>query len=375
MSQSSGRDWTKERWRKQYVREPLQHRAWPVMARGLRELLNALAEDDGSLVRDVADPVEALLRGLNPQAYEVHLVHAAIELLLQDGFLAQDEHSIWIPDLPRSQAQREAMPPAAERTASSVAARQTSTERVRQFRERQRNAGAVSGHVASTPALPVSTVSGSVSPSVSVTDQQDSFLDLDREKNREKGHPPQKRACATPGVSSSVSSSASVTSVSLPSVSETETEEELKKLPRDLKEALALPAAERAALLRRRPELSGKVAPDRWPEVAAIAAAFAEGAGLPKLYLGPYEKDEGVRRVVELLAIGFPQNGLEYVARTVPKQLWWTAGGKRLGLSSLSPEVVRRNMPSEDGRPRVLSPRVAKVIEAAERERKAHGAA
>ena len=49
----TGRDWTKERWRKQYIREPLQHRAWPVLARGLRELLNALAEDDGTLVRDV----------------------------------------------------------------------------------------------------------------------------------------------------------------------------------------------------------------------------------------------------------------------------------------------------------------------------------
>lgn len=370
MSQNSGRDWTKERWRKQYVREPLQHRAWPVLARGLRELLNALAEDDGSLVRDVADPVEALLRSLNPQAYEVELVHAAIELLLRDGFLAQDEHSIWIPDLPRAQA-REAMAPAAQPMPSGAAQRQTSTERVRQFRERQRNAGGVSGHVASAPVLPVSVVSGGVSPSVSVTDQQDSFVDLDREKNREKDHPPQKRACATPNVSvASVSSS-----VSLPSVSETEGEEELRNLPRDLKEALALPAAGRAELLRRRPELSGKLAPDRWPEVAAIAAAFAEGAGLPKLYLGPYEKDEGVRRVVELLAIGFPQNGLEYVARTVPKQPWWTAGGKRLGLSSLSPEVVRRNMPSEDGRPRILSPRVAKVVEAAERERKAHGAA
>ena len=41
----------------------------------------------------------------------------------------------------------------------------------------------------------------------------------------------------------------------------------------------------------------------------------------------------------------------------------------------LSPEVVRRNMPSEDGRPRILSPRVAKVLEAAKQQRKADGAA
>jgi hypothetical protein len=370
MSPNSGRDWGKERWRKQYVREPLQQRAWPVMARGLRELLNALAEDDGSLVRDMHDPVEALLRALNPQEYEVELVEAAIQLLLRDGLLVRDERSLWMPELPRSQAQREAAsgPPA---QTTSVAPRPTSTERVRQFRERQRNAVDVSSSVTSPPTASVAAVSAPVSLRVSATDQQDLFLGLDSEKNREKDHLPQKRAGETPTVSSGVSAER----VSLPGVSNTDEGEEDSNVPRNLKEALVLPAAARAALLRRRPELGRKLAPDCWPEVAAVAAAFAEGAGLPKLYLGAYDKDEGVRRVVELLAAGFPQNGLEYVARTVPKQAWWTADGKRLGLSSLSPEVVRRNLPSEDGRPRALSPRLAKIIEAAKQERKANGAA
>ena len=109
--------------------------------------------------------------------------------------------------------------------------------------------------------------------------------------------------------------------------------------------------------------------------MVAIGTAFAEGIGQTKQYLGPYDTDDGVRRVVELLAVGFPQRSLEYVARVVPKQAWWTAGGKRLGLSSLSPEVVRRNMPTEDGHARVQSPRVAKVLEGAGIDRKAHGAA
>lgn len=373
MSPNSGRDWTKERWRKQYVREPLQHRAWPVMARGLRELLNALAEDDGSLVRDMDDPVEALLRALNPQEYEVELVEAAIQLLLRDGLLARDERALWMPDLPRSQALREAASGAPAQT-TSAAPRSSSTERVRQFRERQRNAVGVSSSVASPPTASVTSVSGPVSLRVSATDQQDLFLGLDSEKDREKDHLPQKRARATPSVSFDVSSAVSAERVSLPGVSNTD-EEEDSNVPRNLKEALVLPAAGRAELLRRRPELGRKLAPDCWPEVAAIAAAFAEGAGLPKLYLGAYDKDEGVRRVVELLAAGFPQNGLEYVARTVPKQAWWTSGGKRLGLSSLSPEVVRRNLPGEDGRPRTLSPRLAKIIQAAQEERKADGAA
>jgi hypothetical protein len=49
--------------------------SWPG---GLRELLNALAENDGTLVRDVDDPLEALLRGIHAQEYELELVEAAL---------------------------------------------------------------------------------------------------------------------------------------------------------------------------------------------------------------------------------------------------------------------------------------------------------
>jgi hypothetical protein len=136
-----------------------------------------------------------------------------------------------------------------------------------------------------------------------------------------------------------------------------------------------MPAKERAAVVRIRPDLARSLCPERWPEVTAVASAYAEGAGLGAQFLGEYAADDGVKRIVELLSMGFPVAGLEYVARVVPKQPWWTEGGKRLGLSSLSAEVVRRNLPARSGHARVLSPRVAKVIEAAERERKANGAA
>ena len=173
----SGRDWTKERWRKQYIREPLQHRAWPVMARGLRELLNALAEDDGTLVRDVDEPVEALLRSLNAQEYELELAEAAIGLLVREGFLEADERAIWIPDLPRAQAQRDVLPAPGDRAALATDGRQTSTERVRAFRARQRerNAAVSNGAVPETSSdpppvaddvsLPVAVVSSDVPPS------------------------------------------------------------------------------------------------------------------------------------------------------------------------------------------------------------------
>jgi hypothetical protein len=381
MSQINGRDWTKERWRKQYVREPLQHRAWPVMARGLRELLNALAEDDGTLVRDVDDPAQALLRALNPQEYELELVQAALELLLRKGFLAEDEHSIWIPDLPRAQAQRDATTPPSERTTAPADGRQTSTQRVRDFRARQRerNATGVSDAPVSAPAGDVALGEGGVSDSVSAVSSDVSPSrgngDLDpsesseiERKNQKIDHPHHPS-----GARESVSSRSADVSSEL--VSTHWMDEEVSKITRDPDRALKLPVQERAAFLRAHPRLAGALEPERWPELVAVGAAFAEGSGQAKQYLGSYDKDDGVRRLVELLAVGFPQQGLEYVARTVPRQAWWTASGKRLGLSSLSPEVVRRNMPSEDGRPRILSPRVAKVIEEAEQRRKANGAA
>jgi hypothetical protein len=39
------KDWSKERWRKLYLREALEQRLWSVMARGLRDYLIRLAED------------------------------------------------------------------------------------------------------------------------------------------------------------------------------------------------------------------------------------------------------------------------------------------------------------------------------------------
>jgi hypothetical protein len=109
--------------------------------------------------------------------------------------------------------------------------------------------------------------------------------------------------------------------------------------------------------------------------VLAVASAFAEATGLQQPGLGRYAGDEGVRALVKLFAAGFAHTGLEYVARVVPKQPWWTAGGKRLGLSSLSLEVVRRNLPAADGRARVASPSVAKVIAELAVKERASGAA
>ena len=80
------KDWPKERWRKLYLREALEQRLWSVMARGLRDYLIRVAEDDGALIRDSDEPVEALLLALGAHPDEAELVRTAIVLLRRDGF-------------------------------------------------------------------------------------------------------------------------------------------------------------------------------------------------------------------------------------------------------------------------------------------------
>ncbi|MFZ5894788.1 MAG: hypothetical protein ACOY0T_27240 [Myxococcota bacterium] len=64
-----------------------KERVRQIEARGLRELLNALAEEDGALVRGAADPVNALVRALGLHDDERALVRVAMKTLVDDGFL------------------------------------------------------------------------------------------------------------------------------------------------------------------------------------------------------------------------------------------------------------------------------------------------
>jgi hypothetical protein len=354
------RDWTKERWRKQYTREPLEEHLWPVMARGLRELLNALAEDDGCLIRDADDPRDALVRALGAQPAELELVRVAVDVLITSGHLEEDERGVWIPELPVAQVHYRAdgvARPAADASERDPAAR-TSTERVREFRKRQREraGGETASSVSVEQSSPVSSgVSAVVSATVSESEQ---------ERNIQINLPsPLAKTLARSPVSSPVSRNAPVR------VSQLLFGEE------DDETLLKLPVSERASRVLDAPALAERLHPERWPELIAVGAAFAESTGQTKAFLGRFADDEGVRALVRLFASGFSQQSLEYVARVVPKQEWWTANGKRLGLSSLTLEVVRRNAPDAEGRARVMSPRVAKVIAAMQSEEKAHGAA
>jgi hypothetical protein len=379
------KDWSKERWRKLYLREALEQRPWSVMARGLRDYLLRLAEDDGGLIRDADDPLQALLLALGAHDGEAELVRAALELLRKDGFLTGTARSIFVRNLPaaqswNSQPVSEALP----ETLVAAPPPSSSTERVRRHRERQRQASSAEPPTLRSATGTVSeaaqTVTAGVTPSVSsavscnvtagVTasrgsrslNPSGSFLDP--QKNREIDHPPSSERAS--GVSGSVSSGVTGCSVPLRSKPDEEDEEQLV-FSGGREEALRLPVATRAKLIVDRPALSEVMQPESWPELVSVSQVFARSTGVTEQRLGRYQRDSGVRAIVELFAEGFSQRELEHVAQVVPKQSWWSAHGRRLGLSSLSIEVVRRNLP--DDRPRALSPQVARVLAYLEQRR------
>jgi hypothetical protein len=89
-------DWIRTRWRKLYLREPLEQQALPWAARGLRDLLIRLAEDDGYL-----GARETLVRAL--RAEDDPLVGDYLDSLLQDGFLVEQDGFLVVRNLPAAQ--------------------------------------------------------------------------------------------------------------------------------------------------------------------------------------------------------------------------------------------------------------------------------
>ncbi|MEI9942154.1 MAG: hypothetical protein WDO69_33480 [Pseudomonadota bacterium] len=384
------KDWSKERWRKLYLREALEQRLWSVMARGLRDYLIRLAEDDGALIRDADEPVEALLTVLGAHEGEAELVRGAIELLRRDGFLGGGARSLFVWNLPAAQSWEPRAPvtASAPEEAAELPSPSTSAERVRRYRERLRLAAsgalaAVTGNAAeavSCNAEPVtsgvtngvtSTVTGNVSSGVTASrgsrnlNPSGSFLDLQKDKQLDLPPPAERASAVTSTVTGNVS--ASVTSRY---TGDEEEDEEHLQVPRSREEALKIGVAARAALVMSKPALAAVTQPEQWPEVISVAQVFARSAGVGEQRMGRYQRDPGVRALVELYAAGFTQLELERVAQVVPRQSWWSAQGKRLGLSSLSIEVVRRNLPGT-GPPREVSPQVAKVLEGVRQRREA----
>jgi|SRR6478735_961443 len=379
------KDWAKERWRKLYLREALEQRLWSVMARGLRDYLIRVAEDDGALIRDSDDPVDALLLALGAQPDEAELVRAAIVLLRRDGFLAGGARSLFVHNLPAAQAWQPR--PSETETAATPTPASASNERVRRFRERQRHAAktdanatpgvasSVTSPVTSGVTTPVTGVTSSVTEAVTgnVTASRGSrnlkssgsFLDLQKDEQTVHPHRSSGGSAVTPSVTSAVTSvTSSVTSgASLATETGDEGDDDQLGLLWDPEEREKASIKDRATALRDHPALAATTRPEQWPEVTAVAQAYARGSGLPEQRLGEHDSDSGVRAILKLYVAGFTQLELERVAEFMPKQAWWR--NKSLGLASLSAEVVRRNLAA--AMTGDLSPRLAKVLESVQR--------
>jgi len=383
------KDWPKERWRKLYMREAFDQRLWPVMARGLRDYLIRLADDDGALIRDADEPVMALLTALGAHEDEADLVHRAIELLRRDGFLGGGARSLWVQNLAVAQSWEARAPAAAssaERASAAVPSPISSTERVRRHRQRRAAGGApavAGGNAAETVAGNPNPVTSGVTSGVSASVPRNvssgvtasrgsgnlvpsgSFLESQKDKQKDLLPSSERASAVTSAVIGDVSSN-----VTSRPIGEEEDEVECLQIPRSREEALKIRIAARAALAVDQPALAEVTHPEQWPEVISVAQVFARATGFAEQRLGRYQKDPGLRALVDLYAVGFTQPELELVAQFVPRQKWWSAQGKQLGLSSLSIEVVRRNLPGS-GPPRELSAEVAKVLECVRQRREA----
>jgi len=110
---------SRENWRKLYVRENLDHKAWPVLWRGIRDYLIRVARDDGTLLAATTDPGADMARALGSHADESASVAAAVGAMIQDGFLSHKRSRLFISRFEEAQE------------------RATSTKRVRAHRERK----------------------------------------------------------------------------------------------------------------------------------------------------------------------------------------------------------------------------------------------
>jgi hypothetical protein len=120
-----------------------------------------------------------------------------------------------------------------------------------------------------------------------------------------------------------------------------------ERLPSNLDEAIRIPVCERATLVVDGRCAAQWVQPERWREVVDVEAALAAAEGREPMPLGRYDRDAGVRAIVELYAAGYMPGALREAVQKLARDPWWRE--KKRGLSSLTPEVMRRVLTGDTG--------------------------
>lgn len=120
------------------------------------------------------------------------------------------------------------------------------------------------------------------------------------------------------------------------------------RAPRSLDEATEWPLEHRAQSCLTFSHNAEWANPHRWPEVIAVHEALTGALGHAPTRLCAMRADHGVKAVVQLFADGFTLDELLQVCAAAQHDDWWRTGSPK-GLSSLTPEVVRRTLAGAGG--------------------------
>ncbi len=115
--------------------------------------------------------------------------------------------------------------------------------------------------------------------------------------------------------------------------------------PTNREEAEKLGACAAAEYLLSHPNAAAYLEPQRWKAVVEVSDALSHASGRSEQRrLLSYEQDPGVRAVIGLLAAGYLPSTLVQVAKSLPTRDWWRKDGRTRGLSSMTVEVVDREL-------------------------------
>lgn len=298
--------------------------AW--QARGLRDLLIRVAEDDGRVGRDLA-ALRRLLRG--GEELDEHVLS-----LLNDGFLVSRDEGLYVRNLPRAQASEGRAEPL-QREPSSSGGRWNNTTPEQRAEAARRAADArwarrtdASGDASASHPVTHADASSDASVPRAVSGSSDPAESLPEEREEQKREDQTLQR-------TDASTHAAVTHRRM-------THDASTQQPRNLDQALLRPIRQRAELVERNPTAAGYLQPHRWPEVQAVSDALCAAMSRPVRVLADYGRDSGVRAVIALYAAGYEPDALVKAASLAPRQEWWNKEGARRGLSTLTPEVVDR---------------------------------
>lgn len=119
-----------------------------------------------------------------------------------------------------------------------------------------------------------------------------------------------------------------------------------------------MPLEERCRHVLERPDRAQWIQPEQWPEVRLAASAFREAVKRPRMPLGRFDSDAGVKRLVELYAAGLTAEEVCGAIPAVVASAWFRSDPPK-DLGSLTLTVVRRALdaqpaPAIDGLPRAM---------------------